>query len=116
MKLAPLTFILLFAIVTSCEVTGQYCLKRYHMTQNMAFVATSMMLYATIALMLVWLLKYENIITFNVLWAGVSVLALSTMGFFVLGERLDGYEVIGALFIVTGILFIKTDIFKLKKN
>ena len=94
--------IILLIVILEC--LGQMCLKSYFNNPgkiHLYFIA--IVFYAMVCLMLVLSYKYRGMGIINVLWSGISVLAVASAGAIFFHERLTRLDMIGIVCILVGI-------------
>jgi multidrug transporter EmrE-like cation transporter len=101
-KYGVLLGIILLIVILEC--LGQMCLKSYFNNPgkiHLYFIA--IVFYAMVCLMLVMSYKYRGMGIINVLWSGISVLAVASAGVLVFHETLTRLDIIGIVCILVGI-------------
>ena len=96
-----LIFIIL-AIALS-EAVAQYFIKKYHELPIPIYYILGVAFYACVAFLLHKCYDYTSMGMTQVLWSGVSVIAILMVGGIFFGEKIETHEWIGILFILTGV-------------
>lgn len=103
--------ILLLALIMSiCELIGQSCLKylnknpsKYH------YYFMAVLFYSIICYLLLESYKYKSMGLMNIIWSGISILIVITVGITFFGETISFSDKIGVFFVLLGLFFILYD-------
>jgi multidrug transporter EmrE-like cation transporter len=97
----------LFAL-TCVEIVGDFGLKEYANKGGITSLATGILGYIGVVVMLIVSLQDSSILLVNNGWDGMSSLTESLAAYVFLGERFDNYnQYIGILFIMVGMYLFK---------
>ncbi len=98
--------ILLFLVllISLSECLGQSCLKKYSLTPTKHWLYwLGVSFYAMVCLLLVLSYKYRGMGIINVLWSGLSVLAIVSVGILFFNETLTMLDWVGIFMVLFGI-------------
>lgn len=95
-----LPIILMIAIT---EGVAQYFIKKYHEIPHNMYYVLGVSFYAIVAFLLHKSYSYSTMGMSQILWSGMSVIVVMTIGSFVFGETIEINELLGVLFILSGI-------------
>jgi multidrug transporter EmrE-like cation transporter len=97
----------IFALA-AIEIVGDYGLKEYANEGGWHYLATGIVGYIGIIVMLIISLQGSTILMVNNAWDGASSIVESLFAFFILGERFDNYlQYIGVCMIIGGMMLLK---------
>ena len=97
----------LFAL-TCVEIVGDFGLKEYANNGGITSLATGILGYVGVVIMLIISLQDSTILLVNNGWDGMSSLTESIAAYVFLGERFTNYnQYIGILFIMIGMYLLK---------
>jgi len=97
----------IFALA-AIEIVGDYGLKEYANEGGWHYLATGIVGYIGIIVMLIISLQGSTILMVNNAWDGASSILESLFAFFILGERFDNYlQYIGVCMIIGGMMLLK---------
>jgi small multidrug resistance pump len=104
-------FIILLIIIifiSLFELCGQTCLKYFGMnnSNNTHYFFIGILFYIIVCYLLVQSYKYKGMGIVNVLWSGLSILIILSIGIIFFNEKITTYDKIGIFFIILGIFFI----------
>lgn len=104
----PRLFYMLIMAILVAETSAQYCLRRSKECNPSCrnFLLGGIFLYVMVSLLLLQSYNMEGIGTTNTMWSAFSILAVSGVGWFFLGEKPTRGEVYGIPLIVGGLLAI----------
>ena len=90
------------------EIVGDYGLKEYANKGGWHFLATGLVGYIGVIILLIVALQGSTILMVNNAWDGASSILESLFAFFILGERFDNYlQYVGIVMIISGMLLLK---------
>lgn len=102
-----LIIIILFIAIFECIAQG--CLKKYYnnpLPANKYLYFLAICAYSIICLLLIQSYNYKTMGLVNVLWSGISVLVILSLGVFYFGEKITTLDKIGVGLVLVGISFI----------
>lgn len=105
-KLHPVIIPVIFVCIF--ETLAQTSVKWAHDKKNVLLVSISVLCYAAVSAFLYKAYAYKGIGMVNVMWSGMSILLMLSIGYFIFGERISYSEWIGVLLISLGIVIIHT--------
>lgn len=99
--------ILLISAITISEVVAQYFIRKYH-SDNAKYMLLGLasILYLSIVFMLLKTYEFEKMAIANVLWNGLSTIAIAMIGYYAFEESLSFLQIVGFGVIIFGILLI----------
>ena len=100
------TVILVFLVllISLSECLGQTCLKKYSLTPTSHWLYwLGVSFYALVCLLLVFSYKYRGMGLINVLWSGLSVLTIVSVGLIFFDETVTRLDWLGIALVITGI-------------
>lgn len=105
MKIGAVFIIILLISLSEC--LGQSCLKQLfnQPTQRHLFLI-AVIFYAIVCYLLVISYQYKGMGIINVLWSGMSILLMVSVGLIFYQETLTRYEVLGVSLIIIGMILI----------
>lgn len=90
------------------EIVGDYGLKEYANKGGWYYLATGLIGYVGVIILLIISLQGSTILLVNNAWDGASSILGSLFAFFILGERFDNYlQYVGICMIIGGMLLLK---------
>jgi len=90
------------------EIVGDFGLKSFANNGGFIALATGVIGYIGVVIMLIISLQGSSVLLVNAGWDGISCLLGSIAAYVFLGERLDNYmQYVGILFIICGIYLLK---------
>ena len=96
------------AALTAVEIVGDYGLKEYANGRGWGYLATGMVGYLGVVVLLIVNLQGSSILLVNNAWDGMSSLAESLFAYVVLGERFDHwFQYVGVIMILVGLALLK---------
>jgi multidrug transporter EmrE-like cation transporter len=102
-----LVLLSLVLLISFSECLGQSCLKKYSLTPASHWLYwLGVVFYAMVCLLLVFSYKYRGMGIINILWSGLSVLTIVTVGIFFFDEKLTALDWTGILLVLLGIACI----------
>lgn len=94
--------------LAAVEIIGDYGLKEYANKGGWHYLATGLVGYIGVVVLLIVSLQGSTILLVNNAWDGASSILESLFAFFILGERFDNYmQYIGLFMIVSGMMLLK---------
>ena len=96
-------------LISFSECLGQSCLKKYYnepVPKNSYLYFLAVVFYSIVCLLLLLSYNYKSMGIVNVLWSGISVLAVLSSGILFFHEKITIYDKIGVALILLGICFI----------
>jgi multidrug transporter EmrE-like cation transporter len=90
------------------EIVGDYGLKEYANIGGWHYLATGLVGYVGVIILLIISLQGSTILLVNNAWDGASSILESLFAFFILGERFNNYlQYVGICMIIGGMLLLK---------
>jgi multidrug transporter EmrE-like cation transporter len=90
------------------EIVGDYGLKEYANNGGWHYLATGVVGYFGVIVMLIVSLQGSTLLLVNNAWDGASSILESAFAFFILGERFDNYlQYFGIILILSGMILLK---------
>ena len=94
--------------LAAIEIIGDYGLKEYANKGGWHFLATGLVGYIGVVIMLIVSLQGSTILLVNNAWDGASSILESLFAFFILGERFDNYlQYVGMFMVIGGMALLK---------
>jgi multidrug transporter EmrE-like cation transporter len=94
-------------LISLAECAGQGCLKTYYAQPNKIHLyALGILFYAVVCSLLVLSYRYKDMGLINVLWSGVSILIIVSVGIIFFGEPITQLDIAGIFLILLGMTFI----------
>ena len=94
--------------LAAVEIIGDYGLKEYANKGGWHFLATGIVGYISLIVLLIVALQDSTLLLVNNAWDGASSILESAFAFFILGERFTNYlQYIGMGMIVSGMFLLK---------
>jgi multidrug transporter EmrE-like cation transporter len=94
----------LVILISISECLGQSCLKNYHLDPSKAYLyLLAVLFYSLVCLLLVLSYKFKGMGLVNVLWSGISVLFVVSVGMIFFNETLTRMDFLGIVLILLGI-------------
>ena len=97
-------FILLIVI---CETAAISCVKKYHLDGNVSYFVGAIILYGMVCYLLDKSFNYSTMGITNVVWSGISILAVAIAGVLFFREKVHLHDVIAGILITIGILIFR---------
>ena len=104
MKNSVLLYIIL--AIVFFEAIAQGCLKKSKLTNNNNYICISVIAYIVVCLLLLKSYAYKGIGMVNLLWSCLSIITIIMIGVIFYHEKITKYDIIGILFILTGLYFV----------
>jgi multidrug transporter EmrE-like cation transporter len=90
------------------EIVGDYGLKEYANTGGWHYLATGLVGYVSLVILLIIALQGSTLLLVNNAWDGASSILESLFAFFILGERFDNYmQYLGMFMVIGGMMLLK---------
>ena len=90
------------------EIVGDYGLKEYANEGGWHYLATGVVGYISVVILLIISLQGSTLLLVNNAWDGASSVLESLFAFFILGERFDNYlQYLGVFMIISGMFLLK---------
>lgn len=100
-------FLIIFLIVI-IETISISCVKGYHDGAGQTFMLLAIFGYSIVCYLLNKSLSYKDSMGMvNLLWSGMSVLAVSVVGVLLFKEKVSSYDMIAGSLIASGIMIFK---------
>lgn len=94
--------------LAAIEIVGDYGLKEYANQGGWHYLATGLVGYVGVVLLLIVSLQGSTILLVNNAWDGASSILESLFAFFILEERFDNYlQYVGIIMIILGMMLLK---------
>ena len=95
----------LFVLAISVsECIAHTCLKKFRLDEKKTHLYfTAVVCYGIVCIMLVASYKFNALGVVNILWSGLSVLLIASIGAIYFGDRLTAIHIVGMLLILAGI-------------
>ena len=94
--------------LAAIEIVGDYGLKEYANKGNWHYLATGIVGYILVVIMLIISLQGSTLLLVNNAWDGASSILESIFAFVILGERFNNYlQYLGVVFIISGMFLLK---------
>lgn len=88
------------------ETIGQYFLKKYQKEAKFYFLMIGCVCFVLMAILISRGLHFDKLIVVNMLWAAVSTLVLTAMGWFLFNETLSWVQGLGVAVILLGMFLL----------
>ncbi len=95
-------------LISLFELCGQTCLKYFGMndSKEIHYFIMAILFYSVVCYLLVQSYKYKGIGLINVLWSGLSILVILSIGITFFNEKITTLDKLGIFFIIIGIILI----------
>jgi len=94
--------------ISVLEILGDTSLKEYANDKGIGYLASGLVGYIGVIIMLIISLQNSTLLMVNNGWDGISSLIESIYAYVVLGERFDNYlQYFGVIFIVIGLFLLR---------
>lgn len=101
----PLLAIIL--LISFCEGIGQSCLKKvFSDPDKMHLFVVALVFYGIVCYLLLMSYKYRGMGIVNVIWSGLSILLIVSIGVLFFQETITNMDKIGIVLIIAGIVFV----------
>lgn len=101
-----LAFLLIFIIIIM-ESLSQSCLQLADNLNSKLFLGIGMFLYMFIALIYYYILKNKTKLSVgNALWNVGTIVSVTLISYFIFGQKLNLYQIIGILFCCIGVFLL----------
>lgn len=102
-----LQLLLIILLISASECIGQSCLKKFFQEPDKIHLfIIAILFYSLICYLLVLSYKYKGIGLVNVIWSGISVLLMVSIGVIMFHEKITNLDIIGIILIVVGIMCV----------
>jgi|SRR5690242_6106584 len=99
---------LIVILIVIFETTAISCVKEYHKCDKVGYMILAIMGYAIVCYLLNRSFYYRDSMgMINVLWSGLSVMAVATMGVLLFKEKITTCDIISGALIASGVLLFK---------
>jgi len=98
--------LLIVLLIVFVEVIGQYCLKQYHLEKYTLWFVAGALVYAFIAYLLALSFNFEKIAIVHILWAGLSMIALTLFSYLMFNEKPSHKQLFGMALILIGVVLV----------
>jgi multidrug transporter EmrE-like cation transporter len=92
--------------ISCCEALAQTCIRYYKIHKTFLLLVTAILFYALVVFLLHKSYKYKGVGLVNVLWSGMSIIIMLSVGIIVFKEDIHLHDMIGILLIVIGMFLI----------
>ena len=96
-------YLIILGIVVM-EAIAQYFIKKYNEIPHPMYYILGIIFYALVAFLLNTSYNYSSMGMSQMLWSGMSVIAILLVGSFFFGETIEKNEWIGMIFIIIGLV------------
>ncbi len=101
----PTIFLVLF--ISSFECMGEICLKKLHLNpQRFWLFIAAVTFYTVVCFLLFIAYRYNGMGIVHVLWSGVSILLVLSVGIFYFNEQVTLLDKVGIVCIIIGMILI----------
>ncbi len=101
------TFLLPYIFgISICEALAQYYIKCYHIYNHLYAIIIAIILYGFVCFLLYKTYDFKGMGLVNVLWSGMSVLLILTLGIVFFNEKVHLHDWIGIFLVVSGMILI----------
>lgn len=101
--------IIIILLIVICETTAISCIKRFHnQTRSIQYFLLAIIMYSMVCFLLhrSFYLK-DSMGMVNVIWSGISVLAVALTGILLFKEKIHLHDIFAGLLITTGMIIFK---------
>ena len=96
------------AILSLCEVFGDFMLKTYSTTGLKSSLGLGLIGYVGVIASLIWSFQTGNVLLINGLWDGMSAVIESIAAYIILGDRLSNpYQYAGLFITIIGVFLLR---------
>jgi len=100
--------LLRIAILSLCEVFGDFTLKKYATTGLKSSLGLGIIGYIGVVVSLIWSFQTGNVLLVNGLWDGMSAVIESVLAYIILGDRLTNpYQYAGLFITILGVFLLR---------
>jgi len=105
--LQKVTFILIILLISISECLGQSCLKSlFNEPKKYYLYFIAVIFYSIVCYLLFLSYKYKSMGLVNVLWSGISVLLILSIGSIFFNETVTRLDILGVILVILGIMCI----------
>jgi multidrug transporter EmrE-like cation transporter len=99
---------LIILLIVVCETTAISCIKRFHNNSGTKYFLFAVLLYGMVCFLLhqSFYLK-DSMGMVNVVWSGISVLAVALTGILIFKEKIHLHDIFAGILIVAGMSIFK---------
>ncbi len=102
--------ILLATCMAICELFGQSCLKYLNKNPDKKhYYFLAILFYSIICYLLLESYKYKSMGLMNIIWSGISILIVISVGILYFGETITFSDKLGVFFVLIGLFLIIYD-------
>lgn len=99
--------LLIILLISLCESAGQSCLKKLFSNPSEKYLyLIAVLFYSVVCILLILSYRYKGMGIINILWSGISIIVVSSVGMAFFGETLSLMDKIGIILICSGIFCI----------
>ena len=96
--------IAIILLISLCESAGQSCLKKLFVNPDEKYLYfVAILFYSIVCYLLIMSYRYKGMGLVNILWSGMSILVICSVGITFFGEKITFMDKIGIGLIVAGI-------------
>lgn len=99
--------LILVITIVLFETLAISCVKQYYLCGVWVYLMLAALFYSIICYLLSLSFSFSSMGIVNVLWAGLSALAIFTIGALYYNEKINIKDIFGALLIITGVSIIR---------
>lgn len=99
--------IIIILIIVLCETMAITCVKQYHLHGNLCYFMLAIVLYGVVCYLLDKSFYYSNMGITNVIWSGISLLAVAFAGILFFKEKVHFHDLVAGMLISVGILIFR---------
>lgn len=99
-----LVLLIIIFLIVIFETVAIACTKQYHLGGNIGFIIGALFCYAIVCFLLSESFNYTTMGITNILWSGLSVLAVAATGIILFKEEFHLHDMIAAILITSGIV------------
>jgi len=92
--------------ISCCEAMAQTCIRYYNITKKILLLLCALFFYGLVVFLLYKSYKYKGVGLINVLWSGMSIIIMLSIGIIIFKEEIHLHDMTGILLIVIGMLLI----------
>ena len=100
-------FLFTIFIASLVEYFGDASFKLFNKYDSNFYLFTGILSYIVLVIMLIYILKYANVMHMNINWDAISVILETLLAYFLLKETLSSnYQIAGLIFIIIGLILM----------
>ncbi len=88
------------------EAIAQFCVKKSKSNGNNGYLCISIFAYFIVCLLLLRSYSYKTMGVVNLIWSCLSIITIMLIGIIFYHEKITKFDVIGTIFILTGLYFV----------